>query len=158
MLIMSVFGPRSVVVVLAFVAVLDIATTMFLMQQPPIGTADRSALNQKRETPARPVTAVIMLGFITLQASNVAAMSIMSLFVVETLQLDIAWAGVALGLAAALEILALLVIGVLRGRVSSRGLVISGCVAGIAYGAGMTLVHGPVTLLASLMSRSEPAR
>ena len=41
MLIMGVFGPRSVVVLLAFVAVLNIATTMFLMQQPPINRPSR---------------------------------------------------------------------------------------------------------------------
>ena len=147
MLIMGVFGPRAVAVALILVAVLNIATTMFLMQLRPNGTAERSAPTPMRNAPLRLVTAVIVLGFVTLQASNVAGMSIMSLFVVETLQLDIVWAGVALGLAAAVEIIALLVIGRLRGRIPCRRLVISGGAAGVLYGAGMTLVQGPASLL-----------
>ncbi len=146
-LLIGVFGPRSVVVALAFVAVLNIATTMFLMQLRPIEPEGRSAPIRERATPVRPVTVVIVLGFVTLQASNVAAMSIMALFVVETLRLDIVWAGVALGLAAAVEILALPAISGLRGRISGRPLVISGCLAGILYPAGMTLVQGPTLLL-----------
>jgi MFS transporter, SET family, sugar efflux transporter len=51
--------------------------------------------------------AVIIAAFIALQAANSSAVSIMSLFVTETLGLDVVWAGVALGVAAGLEIPAL---------------------------------------------------
>ena len=146
-LIIGVFGPRSVVVALAFVAVLNIATTMFVMQLRPTGPEDPSAPTEKRAPPLRSVTAVIMAGSVTLQASAAAAMSIMILFVVETLRLDIVWAGVALGLAAVAELLAMLVISGLRGRVSQHRVVVSGCLAGVLYGAGMTLVQGPQMLL-----------
>jgi hypothetical protein len=40
--------------------------------------------------------AVIVAAFIALQAANSAAVSIMSLFVTETLGLDVMWAGAAL--------------------------------------------------------------
>jgi MFS transporter, SET family, sugar efflux transporter len=147
MTIIGVYGPRAVVVALVFVAVLNIATTMFMIQLRSDLPADGPAPTRHRGAWARPATSVIMLGFVTLQAGNVAAVSIMSLFVVEDLQLDIVWAGLALGLAAAAGIPALLVIRGLRGRVSSTRLVISGCLAGILYGAGTTLVQGPLMLL-----------
>ena len=147
-LIIGVFGPRAILVALAFVAVLNVATTMMLIslgqrveRSGPKATDDRVAMS-------RPAIAVIMLAFVALQASNVTVVSIMSLFVVETLGLDILWAGVALGVAAALEIPALLVIGKLNERVSSLKLIITGCLAGLGYYAGMTLVTGPVVLLA----------
>ena len=56
----------------------------------------------------------------------------MSLYVTQDLGLDVLWAGVALGVAAALEIPALLVIGRLSGRVSNLALIATGCVVGIA--------------------------
>ena len=91
--------------------------------------------------------AVIVAAFIALQAANSAAVSIMSLFVTETLGLDVMWAGVALGVAAALEIPALLLIGRLSYRFSNLRLIASGCVVGIAYYAAMVFVPGPVLLI-----------
>jgi MFS transporter, SET family, sugar efflux transporter len=92
--------------------------------------------------------AVIVAAFIALQAANSAAVSIMSLFVTETLGLDvIIWAGVALGVAAGLEIPALLLIGRLSYRFSNLRLIASGCVVGIAYYAAMVFVPGPVLLI-----------
>jgi MFS transporter, SET family, sugar efflux transporter len=91
--------------------------------------------------------AVIVAAFIALQAANSAAVSIMSLFVTETLGLDVMWAGVALGVAAGLEIPALLLIGRLSYRFSNLRLIASGCVVGIAYYAAMVFVPGPVLLI-----------
>ena len=47
---------------------------------------------------------VVVAVFVVLQATNSAAVSVMSVFVTQTLGLDVAWAGIALGVAAALEI------------------------------------------------------
>ena len=57
-------------------------------------------------------------------------------------------AGVALGVAAALEVPAMLLIGRLTGRFSHLLLIGTGCLAGIAYYAGLAFVSGPVVLLA----------
>jgi SET family sugar efflux transporter-like MFS transporter len=90
---------------------------------------------------------VIIAAFVALQAANSSAVSIMSLFVTETLGLDAMWAGVALGVAAGLEIPALLLIGRLSYRFSNLRLIASGCVVGIAYYTAMVFFPGPVLLL-----------
>jgi SET family sugar efflux transporter-like MFS transporter len=71
----------------------------------------------------------------------------MSLFVTETLGLDVIWAGVALGVAAGLEIPVLLLIGRLSYRFSNLLLIASGCVVGIAYYTATVFVSGPVLLI-----------
>jgi SET family sugar efflux transporter-like MFS transporter len=58
------------------------------------------------------------------------------------------WAGIALGVAAALEVPALLFIGRLSDRFSYIGLIVSGCLAGIAYYFGLAFVTGPILLIA----------
>jgi MFS transporter, SET family, sugar efflux transporter len=90
---------------------------------------------------------MIVAIFIVLQATNSSVVSIMSLFVTETLGLDAIWAGIALGVAAGLDIPALLLIGRLTYRYSSIGLIASGCLAGIAYYTAMVWVSHPVVLV-----------
>ena len=72
----------------------------------------------------------------------------MTLFVTETMHLDVIWAGIALGVAAGLEVPALVLIGRLSVRFSSLRLIMTGCVAGIAYYVAMAYVTGPVMLIA----------
>lgn len=62
------------------------------------------------------------------------------------------WAGVALGVAAGLEIPALLLVGRLNRRHPSLHLITVGWLTGIAYYAAMTWAHGPL-LLSSLSRR-----
>jgi SET family sugar efflux transporter-like MFS transporter len=90
---------------------------------------------------------LVVAAFIAMAATNSAAVSVMTLFVTRALHLDVFWAGLALGLAAALEIPALLLIGRLGHRLSDFTLIAIGCVAGIGYYLGMALVSGPVLLL-----------
>ena len=152
-LIIGTFGNRAVLLAIAAVAVLNIATTAAMI-------AVRSAARAKAGEPTKPAAtaadnqpmsragiAVIIAAFIALQAANSAAVSIMSLFVTETLGLDVIWAGVALGVAAGLEIPALLLIGRLSYRFSNLLLIASGCVVGIAYYTAMVFVSGPVLLI-----------
>jgi SET family sugar efflux transporter-like MFS transporter len=61
--------------------------------------------------------------------------------------LSMIWAGVALGVAAGLEIPAVLLIGRLNQSFSLLGLIASGCLAGIAYYVAMAFVSGPILLL-----------
>ena len=91
---------------------------------------------------------LIVLAFVALQATNSAAVSVMNLFVTQTLRLDVGWAGTALGLSAALEIPALLLIGRLGNRVRDVRIIAAGSVLGIGYYAGMAYASGPVALLA----------
>lgn len=147
--IMGALGTRAILLAIGAVAVLNIATTAIMISRRQPAPVDREA---PAGTGGQPMStgsmAAIFLGFIALQASNSSAVSIMGLFVTQRLGLDLGWAGVILGVSAALEIPALLLIGRLGHRFSSRALLISGCTAGIAYYAGMAAANNPAVLLA----------
>jgi SET family sugar efflux transporter-like MFS transporter len=149
-LIMSAFGNQAILGAIALVAVANIATTSAMLAQrsrggpEPVEVAD--ATENDRSMP-RTAVVVIVAVFVLLQATNSAAVSVMSVYVTQTLGLNVAWAGIALGVAATLEIPALLLIGRLNRRVSSLALIVVGCLAGIAYYVAMALVVGPAMLV-----------
>lgn len=150
-LIMSAFGNRSILPVLMLVAVFNVATTLLGMvreRRRPISLQQRAAAAGEHQPIPRPALIMIVTGFTALQATNSAAVAIMTLFVIDRLGLPLLWAGIALGVSALLEIPALLIIGRLIQRVSSYALITSGCIAGIVYYAGMVLITGPIELLA----------
>ena len=91
---------------------------------------------------------LIVAAFILLQAGNATVMSIMTVFVTETMRIDVIWAGIALGVAAGLEVPVLILIGRLSLRFSSLRLIATGCLAGIACYVAMAYVTGPVMLIA----------
>jgi SET family sugar efflux transporter-like MFS transporter len=148
-LIIGAFGDRAILLALAAVAVLNVATTAaMLAQRSADGARPEPAAAADDDQPlSRAGVAVIVGAFIALQATNSAVMTVMGLFVTETLELDVVWAGVALGVAAGLEIPALLLIGRLSRRYSNLALLASGCVVGIAYYVAMAYVSGPLLLV-----------
>lgn len=149
--IMGWFGNRAILFAIAAVAVLDIATTaaMLAVRSPAhAGQAEAAGPVGDDQPMARTGVAVVVAAFIALLATNNAVVSIMTLFVTTTLGLDVRWAGVALGVAAGLEIPALLLIGRLSQHFSDLGLIASGCVTGIAYYIAMAYVSGLVLLIA----------
>ena len=105
-LIIGTFGNRAVLLAIAAIAVLNIATTAAMLHERSAARAKSGEPTKQAESAAddqpmrRTGVAVIVAAFIALQAANSAAVSIMSLFVTETLGLDVMWAGVALGVAA----------------------------------------------------------
>lgn len=149
-LIMGWFGNQAILIAIAVVAVLSIATTAaMLAEQSRAGTelSTPAKTPDDREQIAKLGVALIVAAFVILQATNATVVSILTLFVTETLRMDVVWAGIALGVAAGLEIPALVLIGRLSRRYSSLGLIASGCVAGIAYYVGMAYVSGPALLI-----------
>jgi MFS transporter, SET family, sugar efflux transporter len=149
-LIMGTFGNQAILMAIAAVAVLNIATTAAMITKrstTSVEQAERGESAADGPTMSRMGVAVIVIAFIALQATNAATISIMSLFVTKTLGLDVVWAGIALGVAAGLEIPALLITARLSRRFSSLGLIGSGCVVGTAYYAAMAFVSGPVLLV-----------
>src|SRR5699024_7516919 len=92
---------------------------------------------------SRAATVLIVAAFVLFQATNATAMAFLTLYVSQTLGLPILWAGVTLGVAAALEVPALLIIGRLADRISHLTLVAVGAIAGIAYYLGLAAVTGP---------------
>ncbi|WP_243065079.1 MFS transporter [Humibacter sp. RRB41] len=149
--IMGALGNRSILIALAVVAVLNVATALVTMAaQRDDGEARSSRQAQPEDDRPVPRAAVIaiVIAFIALQATNSAAVSVMSLFVTDRLGLPLIWSGIALGVSALLEIPALLAIGRLSRRFSGNALVITGCLAGILYYTAMTFVRDPITLIA----------
>ena len=146
------FGNRAILLAVAAVAVLNITTTMIMIRHrrtaraagvsaPPPHVGDEPPVG-------RLVIVLITAAFVLLQATNATGMIFLTLYVTETLRLDVFWAGIALGVAAALEVPALLLVGRLTERFSSLGLVATGCLAGIAYYVGLAFVTGPFGLIA----------
>jgi len=151
-LIIGAFGNRAILVAIAAVAALNVATTAAMLTQRRAAAAGASEPTDEAAggpPVARTGVALIVAAFVVLQATNNAAVSIMALFVTHDLELGVVWAGVALGVAAGLEIPALLLIGRLNRRFSSLGLIASGCVVGIVYYAAMAVVSGPLALVAA---------
>jgi MFS transporter, SET family, sugar efflux transporter len=119
------FGNRAILLAIAAVAVLNMATTAIMIRHRRAaaqaaaagGAQPSSAAATPDESPVgRLGVVLIMAAFILLQATNATAMTIMTVYVTDTLQLNVMWAGIALGVAAALEVPALLLIGRLSNR------------------------------------------
>lgn len=154
--IMGSFGNRAMLLAIAAVAVLNVAATALMIKARAAATragGGAGAEASKAATSAEPsvsrlAIALITAAFVLLQATNATAMTVMTIYVTDTLQMDVMWAGIALGVAAALEVPALLLVGRLTGRFSQLGLIISSCIAGICYYLGLSAVTGPLPLLA----------
>ena len=91
------FGNRAILLAIAAVAVLNVATTAIM-----ITTAEPSpGLGRRRRIPSAPRPGavvgrssgivLIMAAFVLLQAANATGMTIMTIYVTETLQLDVLW-------------------------------------------------------------------
>ena len=151
------FGDRAILLAIAAVAVLNIATTAIMITHRNAAvraaaadpTRSNVAATSEEESPVgRLGIVLIMAAFILLQATNATAMTILTVYVSETLQLNVMWACIALGVAAALEAPALILIGRLGERHSHLGLIATSCLAGIAYFIGLAFVTGPILLIA----------
>lgn len=145
-------GEQALLPALAVLAVLNAVTTLALLAQrrrrTALGGAAASGSPDDAIPVSRPGVVLVALGFVLLQAANATVVAVMALFVTRDLGLDVAWSGVALGVAAAAEIPALLLLGRLDGRVCDLALVVSGSAVGVAYFLLMAVVTGPVVLLA----------
>jgi SET family sugar efflux transporter-like MFS transporter len=150
------FGDRAILLAIAAVAVLNITTTAVMIAHGNAAARAAAAADAAQATPAgtqdeSPVgrlgIVLIVAAFVLLQATNATGMTIMTIYVTQTLKLDVVWAGIALGVAAGLEVPALLLIGRLSERHSHFGLIAAGCIAGIAYYLGLAFVTGPVSLI-----------
>jgi SET family sugar efflux transporter-like MFS transporter len=151
-LIIGWYGPRAILVAIGVVALLNIATTMAMMahRRRELLAADGAAapvVHEDALSLGAGGIALVTTAFVLLQATNATSMSFLAVYVPRTLEIDVLWAGVALGLAAGLEIPALMLIGRLTERFSSLGLIVTGCLAGIVYYAGVAVATGPVLLL-----------
>lgn len=154
--IMGWFGNRAMLLAIAAVAVINIATAAMMTKARHTAAREGAATGSQTipaaSTPEEPPVGrlgvvLVMAAFILLQATNATAMTIMTIYVTGTLRLDVMWAGIALGVAAALEVPALLLVGRLTSRFSQLGLIATSCMAGIGYYLGLGVATGPLMLL-----------
>ena len=150
-LIIGLFGDRAILLAIAAIAVLTAGTTAAMMFRRAAAAEDEGSTRPAEDDHLalrRSAVVLIVGAFVLLQAANATVTSIMTLFVTATVRIDVIWAGIALGVAAALEVPALILIGKLNLRFSSLRLIATGCLAGIAYYVAMAYVTGPVMLIA----------
>ncbi|HIY25368.1 MAG TPA: MFS transporter [Candidatus Brachybacterium merdigallinarum] len=144
-------GARGILLALAVIAVVNIALTAVMMRQtrPVTAEVQEPARSPHALPPGSRTAIVVIIGaFVLFQATNATAMTFMALYVTETVGLAVLWAGIVLGVAAALEVPALMIIGRLGDRVSHLTLVAVGAVLSAVYYAGLVVVTEPVLLLA----------
>lgn len=147
--IMAGLGTRSILVAIGLVAVGNVATTLWWRhREGPVPSVDASAPGPGAAGLSRLLIGVVVLGILLLQATNVAGVSAIPLLVTETLKLNIAWSGIVLGVAAALEIPALLVVARVGERVGHVPMLTVGCLAAIAYYVGMAVATHPLVVIA----------
>lgn len=149
--LMGLLGNRSVLWAIAGVAVVGMAITGVMIRArsrsgdaPAMaaGPADRLV-----DAVRRPGVPLLVVALVVLMAAGSAAVSALPLLVTQQLGLDVIWSGIALGVAAGLEIPVLLALGRVAHRYGQRRLVAGGCAAGVAYFVTMTFCAGPVVLV-----------
>ena len=102
-------SPRSVFALLAGVALYNLVLAVLLARGGRVPVGERPEVSPDAP-PARvhwAIVVTVMAVFAVLQATNTAGVAVMNLLV-TTMGESIAWAGVALGLAAGLEVPALI--------------------------------------------------
>lgn len=144
------FDEGALLVAIAVVALLTIVSTLLMRRRSGrlVGADPAPAAQAPAVSFGRRGVVLITAAFVLLQAANATGMTILTVYVVETMGLPVLWGGIALGVAAALEVPALLVIGRLTGRFSSVLLILTGCAAGVLFFIGLAAASGPVALLA----------
>jgi SET family sugar efflux transporter-like MFS transporter len=151
-LVASAFGDAAVLACIAVIALLGLGTTWAMRRAS--SPANAGAAGSGAEAPTTetllPVALVgVVVAFVALQATNYISTTTMALYVTDTLHLPAVWAGVALAVAAGLEIPALVLAGRLTARYSNLTLVAASCVLGTGYYLALALARGPVELVAS---------
>ncbi len=150
--LMGLLGNRSILWAIAAVAVVGMAVTGAMIRQRARSSARPAAArpgDRLVDAVRRPGVPLLIVALVLLMAANSASVSALPLLVTQQLGLDIIWSGIALGVAAGLEIPVLLVLGRVASRYGQRRLIAGGCLAGFAYLTAMSVCTGPVLLVAA---------
>ena len=150
MLLAGTLGIRSVLVAIAAIALVGIATVLGLRRTGTVGRLTNRD-DDGEAPPPLPLARVIALvgAFVLLQAANATVTSAMTLYVVDGLHAPAVWGGIALGIAALAEIPALMLLGRLSDRFGQIPMLIVGIAVGIAYYLVMAIVRDPIGLAAA---------
>lgn len=149
-LLIGAFGEGAVLLAIAVVAALAVGATALLQARSRArpGVPAAAPGPDAGPRPTRAGVAVVVGAFVLLQCANATATSFLTVYVAQDLALDVVWAGVALGVAAGLEVPALLLVGRLGTRVPATRLVVVGGVVGVAYYLALATVTTPAALVA----------
>ncbi len=151
--LMGLLGNRSVLWAIAGVALLGMMVTGAMIRERARATPVPITVDMPNDSLVeafrRGGVPLLILALVLLMAASSASVSALPLLVTQQLGLDVIWSGLALGVAAALEIPVLLALGRVAASYGQRRLIAGGCAAGVAYFATMTVCSGPVLLIAA---------
>ncbi|MFT3874866.1 MAG: MFS transporter [Propioniciclava sp.] len=148
MMLAGAAGIRSVLVAIAAASVLGIGFIVALRRRSSSVVAPAARPSDEGGPLPMGRLVLVVVTFVALQATNATSTSMMTLFTVHGLGLDPVWGGVALAVAAGIEIPALLLLGRLSARHRPLRLLIVGVIAGGLYYLGIAMVTGVVGLIA----------
>jgi SET family sugar efflux transporter-like MFS transporter len=148
-LVTGATGSPAALALLAGIGLVNVVTALLLLRRrrdttPPDDPAARPRLLAQLRGWNR---WGVLGAFTLLQATNIATVTIATLFVTRDLGAPIVLAGITLGAAALLEIPALLLIGRLQEHRPVRLLLAGGWASGVVYYGLIALVHEPWQLL-----------
>lgn len=142
----GLFGSASALALLAGIGLVNMATAVLLLHRRGRCRCrdrdrDRRIHGPSSQLPRpRVLTQLrgwerwgVIVAFVVLQVTNIASVTVATLFVTRELHAPIVWAGIILGTGALFEIPALLLIGRLLALVPARILIIVSCVIGALY-------------------------
>lgn len=145
------FGNLAALLAVGGFGLCSVATALIMIGRPAGASAGPAPNPRPVAAPpsrGRLTVAVLIAAFVLIHAANVVTVAVLSLFVTAGLGLPVVWAGVALGLAAGLEIPGLVALGRLGERHAFSLLIGLGVLAGLGYVLGLMVVSQPWHLLA----------
>lgn len=150
------FGERSVLVLIAVIAALSLGLTTLMLRARrgaeattprPAGAPGGEGQEAGGPVTSRARIVTTVLALTLLQAGNAASVTALPLLVTRTWEQSAAWSGAALGLCSLLEIPIMLGVARLTRRVRPTVLMTIGGACAVLYYAGVGLVSSPVLLL-----------
>lgn len=148
-LVTGAAGSPAALALLAGIGLVNVVTALLLLRRRDTTPSDDTAARPRLLAQLRGWNRRGVVGaFTLLQATNIATVTIATLFVARSLGAPIVWAGITLGTAALLEIPALLLVGRLQEHRPVRLLLAGGWASGAVYYGLVALVHEPWQLLA----------
>lgn len=150
-LIISGAGGHALVVGIGVVGALNLLASVVL-HRSAVRAASADVPTTAPGTPSRTLVpratiALLVAAFAVLQATNSASVAVTTLFATRDLHLSPVWGGVALGVAAGLEVPGLLLLGRASRRLGDLQLLTLACLAGIAYYLGVSVTPNGYVLV-----------
>jgi SET family sugar efflux transporter-like MFS transporter len=147
----GLFGSASALLLLVGIGLVNVATALLLLRG-----RSRRASEPKPLVSRPPMLAQlrgrgrwgVIIAFVILQVTNIATVTVVTLFITRDLHAPILWAGIVLGTGAVCEIPSLLFIGRLLTRTPARTLILISCVIGALYYLLAAASQAPWELLA----------